>query len=367
MIDTLYLHVPFCEHICFYCDFKRTLYEESLVDTWLLEIEKEIKNKRIQIPMKTIYIGGGTPTALSLKQLENLLKVVKPYTNAVHEYTMESNLESIDEEKLRLLKRYGVNRISLGVQSYDDKILKIANRKHRREDISKTIDQIKYYITNISIDLIYGFVNQSIESWRDTLYCALKENIEHISIYSLTIEEHSVFAKRNMCCVANEIEAKMYEEAIDILTRHQFYQYEVANFAKKGYASKHNIQYWKYRDFYGIGVGASGKEHHQRYTHKGSIKQYVSGIDDIAYEQLKKKDEMFEYIMMNLRLYEGIDIQEFNDTFQSDFMMFFKNTLDTCINDGYLRYKNTHISYTKKGLFQLHDVLVLFLEAIEKG
>lgn len=367
MAEALYLHVPFCSAICYYCDFHRSLYNEAIVYDWLTAIADEIKAKQIQQNVKTIYIGGGTPSALTVSQLQQLFTLIEPYATQVEEFTIESNLESITEEKLILMQQYGVNRISLGVQSYDDDLLEYMNRKHRVVDIAPTIEMIAEYIPNISIDLIYGFASQTLAMWAATLEQAVcNPLLKHISVYSLTIETKSVFAKKGYETVSNEQEAKMYNLAIEQLEKHGFHQYEVANFAKAGYESKHNQYYWRYEDFYGIGVGASGKENNQRYSNDFTLSQYITREGVANVETLQRKDQMFEFIMMNLRLRKGLDIQRFDQLFNQSFTILFADLIMvlTTKQDAYIEAGFFVVS--KQGMFYLHDILILFMEVLDE-
>lgn len=367
MVEALYLHVPFCKSICYYCDFNRSLYDEKVVDRWLNQIQRELKQKQMNTSLKTIYIGGGTPTSLNFKQLSILLESLRPYTDNLEEYTIESNLESIDEDKLKLLQSYGVNRISLGVQSYNDSLLEIMNRKHHKSDIDKIIDKISIFIPNISIDLIYGFKEQSMTMWINTLKQAIhNDKIKHISIYSLTIEEHSIFSKKGIESVDNEIEAKMYKDAIAMLEQAGFKQYEVANFARMGFQSKHNQYYWRYEDFYGIGVGASGKENHKRYDNDFTMTAYLDGDRHPTIETLSKKDEMFEFIMMNLRLRKGLDIKRYDALFSVSFVAMFKELLASLEASNEAKIQDDYLVIGEAANMYLHDILIQFMEVIDE-
>ena len=194
-IKHLYIHVPFCNSICFYCDFCHRVYDSDLVDKWLNKLEKEI-NDNCKDQYETIYIGGGTPSCLSINQLDRLLSLIKPYSNDVIEYTIEINPESLDIDKINLLNKYHINRVSMGVQSSDNEILKNIGRRHTFEDVKKAINLLKENgINNISVDLMYSLPNQTIDILNTTIDDILSLNVPHISLYSLTIEENSVFGK----------------------------------------------------------------------------------------------------------------------------------------------------------------------------
>ena len=367
MIKALYLHVPFCKTICHYCDFKRSVYQKEIVDKWLKAIERDLLRKNINPFLQTIYIGGGTPTALSNQQLEHLLMLLKPYTTGIEEYTIESNLESITIEKMALLQRYGVNRISLGVQSYDDTLLAYMNRNHMVVEIKEKIALVHKYIKNISVDLIYGFQAQTIEIWKTTLQQVIQDPyIQHVSIYSLTIEPGSIFHQKGIQTIENQIEARMYEVGKEILESAGFHQYEIANYAKTKKESLHNQIYWHYEDFYGIGVGASGKEHHQRYSIIGSVNDYILDNATQELEKLSIKDEIIEFLMMNFRLINGFDIQRFESLFQLTLFKTFPKTIKKIQAMGYVKSIDSCLQLNEQGFLLLHDILVLFMEELDE-
>lgn len=363
MAKSLYLHVPFCKSICYYCDFKRSLYNEEIAERWLLQIQKDLEEKKME-SLDTIYIGGGTPTSLTYAQLEKLLSMLLPYAKNIKEYTIESNIESLDLDKIRLLHRYGVNRISLGIQSLQDELLKEMNRMHRKKDVFNKIDEIYTSgIKNISVDLIYGFDIQTLEMWKMDLKEVVKcKEISHISLYSLTIEENSVFGKMKRETCDNELEAEMYDYAISYLEENGFKQYEIANFARNEKESMHNKAYWIYNDFYGIGVGASGKENGNRYDHTGSILQYVEGKMQVHEEILSEEDRIFENIMMSLRMREGLDMNLFERRYGKTIQSIYKDVIDQEIQKNNLYIEDHYLKVTMQGMFYLHDILVGFMK-----
>lgn len=360
----LYLHVPFCSSICYYCDFKRSIYDKDLVNAWLKAINNECKSNIKHEALKTIYLGGGTPSCLNHSQLERLLSVLDKYSDGVSEYTIESNIESLDKKKVEIMKKHGINRISLGVQSLNDDLLKEMNRKHTRNDVMKMINHLhEWGITNISVDLIYGFEDQSLMMWKNDLNVIVKNPyVTHISLYSLTIEENSVFYKQNKKNCANELEADMYDLAISILEKNSFMQYEIANFAKVGFESIHNQAYWKYDDFYGIGLGASGKHKNVRYTNSGTIKEYIQGCHNVEKEVLTIEDMMFENIMMSLRMRKGLNIDEFDKKYNQSFLKYYDSAIQESIANNDLVIQDNYIKASKKGMFYLHDILIRFMK-----
>lgn len=361
MSKALYVHVPFCDHICAYCDFTRCRYYAPLANTWLDAIAKELQTKQIQ-DVTTIYIGGGTPTSLSSKQFIQLLTLLQPYQHSGQEYTIEANADSLTDEKIQILKRFGINRISLGAQTFQPDLLKKIQRVADYSMIKDCIQRLHTSgIDNISIDLMYGLPEQTMALWKADLEIAYQLPIQHISLYALTIEEHSTFGRAGVKPCEDTLEAQFYEEAIAFLTKHDFKHYEISNFAKKGYASKHNIAYWNYDDFYGIGCGASGKENHVRYDNTRNLHTYVTqgAMGDIV--SLSKLDEMFEMIMMGLRMRKGVSDKLFQERFQVSISDVFKDAMDSQIALGNLCFKDGYLYTTYQGMLVLHTVLVDFL------
>ena len=358
-----YVHVPFCRDICAYCDFTRCRYHAGLAEQWLIAIEKELHEKLAESALETMYIGGGTPSALQLEQLNRLLQLLSPYTARVQEYTVEANVESLDEEKMELLHSYGVNRISLGVQSLQPQLLSIINRQHSKAEVVQRIHQLHAHgIHNISIDLIYGLPQQSMAMWKQDLQEIVQQfPISHISLYALTIEEHSQFGRDGVKNIDADMEADMYVYAVEYLQKHGFEQYEISNFAKPGCASMHNQMYWRYEDFCGIGCGASGKSRHIRYDNTCNLHTYLQkgSCPDIV--ELSREDEMFEMLMMSLRMKQGVSLSRFKEVFHADLETVYHEALQKNIERGMLQKEDGHVRTTWEGLLLLHDVLIDFL------
>ncbi len=362
-IKSMYVHVPFCENICSYCDFKRFGYNSVLVKKWLIALKEEIKGYNINENLETIYIGGGTPSALSYDELNQLLQIIQPYSNNVVEYTIECNPESVDNDKILLLKQYKVNRISLGVQSFDSKLLKLMNRKHDTKTVIDVINMFRQNdITNISIDLMYSLPFQSIKMFEHSLNMVKQLNITHISLYSLTIEENSQFKKQKLDKLDDDIECDMYLMAIKTLSSFGFTQYEISNFSLIGYKSKHNLAYWNYDDFYGISIGASGKINNIRYDNTGNFIEYCKHNYIEEKYELDLDEMMFENIMMSLRLKKGLNILAFNKKYNCDLLLKYKHALSIADEKKYLIIKDNNLMTTNIGFMLLNEVLQLFMD-----
>lgn len=361
MTKAMYVHVPFCKDICAYCDFMRCRYYPPLADKWLCALEKELKEKQID-PVTTIYIGGGTPSALTLSQCERLLKLLSPYAKDVQEYTMEVNADSLSDEMIQVLKQYGVNRISMGAQTFDPVLLARISRIADKVMIQDRIMKLRNAgIDNISLDLMYGLPGQSLAMWKNDLTIAVQLPITHISLYSLTIEEHSQFGREGVQPCASDLEADMYDTAIEFLTQAGFEHYEISNFAKPTKRSLHNQMYWWYEDFYGIGCGASGKEGHVRYENTRNLHTYIELGAQRESIHLQPADERFEMVMMSLRLKEGISLHRFEERFQAALLEVYGDVIAQKIEQGLLVHEDGYVHTTRKGMLLLHEVLLDFL------
>lgn len=361
MADYLYVHVPFCKSICFYCDFTHRIYDEEYVDKWLIELEKEIDYKSINRKLRTIYIGGGTPSCLDILEIKRLLEILKPYSAFSEEYTIEINPETLTKEKALIFKEYGINRVSLGVQTFNDSLLKLMNRHHTKEDILNCIEILHSVgIYNISCDLMYSLPNQTEEMFIKDIEALVDLKIPHISFYSLTIEENTVFYIKGYKPLNEEIEANMYEAAKDFLINNEYIQYEVSNFCLNGYESIHNKAYWDYEDFYGISIGASGKENHIRYDNTKDYNKYLYSIYLEKEIMLNKEDEMFENLMMSLRLKDGLNLYTFKQRYEITVEDAFKDKLENAIKKGYVVIENNNLKCTNRAI--LNTVLVEFMD-----
>lgn len=361
MVQAIYVHVPFCNHICAYCDFMRCGYHKPLADAWLMAVKRELQEKSIN-SCRTIYIGGGTPSSLSAIQLRSLLAMLQPYMQPDSEVTIEANADSFNEEKIKICCEYGVNRISMGAQTFQPGLLKRIERIADFPMIQQRIQQLhEYGISNISLDLMYGLPDQTMQQWISDLHKAAALPITHLSLYALTIEEHSKFGREHVAPCEDDLEADFYETALQILKEHGFEHYEISSFARGQCYSQHNLAYWHYDDFYGIGCGASGKEHHERYENTRNLHTYIQSGASSSFIKLTKEDEMFEMIMMGLRIKEGVSDKLFFERFQCSYHEVFASPIKKHMALHHLKEIDHHLSTTKQGMMILHDILVDFL------
>ncbi|WP_238928371.1 radical SAM family heme chaperone HemW [Bulleidia sp. zg-1006] len=358
----LYIHVPFCAHICAYCDFAHVGYQSSLVNQWLEALQTEIASRTIPKDLKTLYLGGGTPVSLREEELKKLLTLLDPYCQGVEEYTIEINPEVMTLEKAKICAKHGVNRASIGFQSSNEVLLKLMGRKHNYAKVQETIAFLKEVgITNFSLDLMYSLPNQSMELLQQSVQDALALKPTHLSLYSLTIEPNTVFARKGLKPAEAELEADMYEWLCAYLPSQGYEQYEIASFAKKGFPSKHNQVYWQYEDFIGLSCGASGKENHERYDKPRSLKAYLKNPLAKKSIPLSKEDEMFESIMMGLRLRKGIHLRHWQDCYKENLLEYYKEAVKKHVDNGNLIMEEAFIHCTKQGFPVLQSILVDFL------
>ncbi len=350
----LYIHIPFCEHICSYCDFCRVFYNRELSERYLKELKREISS--LPGSFSTLYVGGGTPSVLEKDQLEDLFSFLSPYIQKAEECTVEANPENLDEEKIAILKKYGVNRISLGVQSFDEELLKSLNRRHENRDVFRVIEQLRTAgIDNISVDLIYGLPAQTKESFLSGIRTMIELALPHVSFYALTIEEHSEFGRKGIEALDEEISDAMYFEAIRLLEEKGYRQYEISNFCLPGKQSRHNLVYWNYGDYEGCGLNAAGKVKNLRYTNTRNFVEYLKGNHREEVLELNEKDLAFEKLMMGLRLKEGFVPDE-------NVLNCFEEEIKEGIEKKRLLYEGKKLRCTDDWYYLLNDVLLFFMD-----
>lgn len=365
----LYIHIPFCQAICTYCDFVKEVAKDDKQSAYIKALNKEIISYNLKTkPIHTIYIGGGTPSHLPLKDLESLLITLHEVIDFSHvsEFTMECNPNDVTLKLATLLKAYGVNRISLGVQTFNENQLKFLNRKHTNQQV---IDAIGFFnqvgIDNISIDLIFSLINQTINDVKSDLSKALSLNIKHISYYSLILEErtrlHHLVAMNQVKMNDSDLEGLMYETIMDELSETPFNHYEISNYAIPGYESKHNLIYWHNHDYIGVGTGAHGLIHGVRYVNISSVKDYIHAIDNKKSPVLETYDYegLRDAMLMGLRVLKGVHVETINKTFNVDLFETYPK-LNKYIKEGFLAYESGYLKFTKKGLMLGNYIFELF-------
>ena len=356
-----YVHIPFCTQICYYCDFSKVFIKNQPVDSYLEHLLEEFRSYDIQ-KLRTLYIGGGTPTALSASQLEVLLDGLTKNLDlsVLEELTIEANPGDLDADKIAVLKNSAVNRVSLGVQTFDDKMLKKIGRSHLEKDIYENIDRLKLAgFDNISIDLIYALPGQTMEQVKENVAKAIGLDIPHMSLYSLILENHTVFMNRmrrgKLPLPKEELEAEMFEYIIAELERVGFEHYEISNFSKPGFESRHNLMYWDNAEYYGIGAGASGYVNGVRYKNHGPIRHYLSAVEEgnarITEEHLSQKEQMEEEMFLGLRKKSGVSMARFEEKFGRDFDGLYGEIVRDLVQQGLMQIEGDRVRMTKRGLF----------------
>lgn len=356
----IYIHIPFCNNICKYCDFPKLLYDKRFINSYLDALEKEINSRYKKEMVKTIYIGGGTPTSLDVDELKRLLDITKVFVLEEEiEFTVESNVEGLDEDKLRLLKRYGVNRISLGVQSFNNDTLVELNRNHTREGIFEVVDRIKNIgFDNISIDYIYG-VHDNINEVKDDIDCFLKLDIPHISCYSLIIEDNTVFGINEREYIDDECDLEMYQYIEKRLTENGYLHYEISNYGKDGYQSIHNLNYWDNGYYYGFGMGSVSYLDNYRISNTKNLTKYINCeyLDNSVYEDINTR--MSNKLILGLRKVRGIYINEFNEKFGIDVLDLYN--IRDLIREGKLVIEDNNLFISKRYFYLANDILINFI------
>ncbi len=344
MIESLYVHIPFCKQKCLYCDFNSFKGKENLIELYMEALYKECASFSFK-SLKTIYIGGGTPSFIDSKYIKKLLLVLPK----ADEVTIEMNPCTVTKEKLLDYKIAGVNRVSMGLQTTNDDILKKIGRVHTLEDFENAYRLIKEVgFENINADLMFGLPNQTIDDLQKSLDYLLEKNPPHISCYSLIL--HSEIFEN---LPSDDDERSMYYLTKETLEKNGYVHYEISNFAKKGFESKHNLACWNQNEYIGIGAGASSYVDGVRYTNEENIETYISKInceEDIRnIEEVQDDDDKFrEYMILKLRTIEGINIEVANDKF--DMEIRFKNEIEKMIRLNLLEIKEGYLRLTNEGL-----------------
>ena len=359
--SSAYVHIPFCTQICYYCDFSKVFIKNQPVDAYLEHLIQETRSYEIG-KLRTLYIGGGTPTALSAQQLAYLLTELPKVMDLseVEEFTIEANPGDLDPDKIAVLKDSQVNRVSLGVQTFDNKMLKRIGRSHQEQDIYDNIRHLKQAgFDNISIDLIYALPGQTMDQVKENVAKAIDLDIPHMSLYSLILENHTVFMNRmrrgKLPLPKEELEAEMFEYIIDELEKAGFEHYEISNFSKSGFESWHNLVYWDNAEYYGLGAGASGYVDGIRYKNHGPIRHYLEAVEAgkarITEEYLTLEEKMEEELFLGLRKKTGVSKARFEEKFGVSFDQRYGQVVASLTEQGLLVPDDKQVRMTKRGLF----------------
>lgn len=357
---SIYIHIPFCNSICTYCDFCKIFYNKKYINDYLNNLEQEIKVRYKSEIVNTIFIGGGTPSSLDDEELIRLMNIIEIFKlNDNYEFTVECNIESITENKLKIMKKYGVNRISIGVESFDNSIIKLLGRNHTKKDVYNKMGIVKRYFSNINIDLIYAAYDD-INILKSDIDCFLKLDIPHISTYSLIIEDNTMLKINGMKNIDEDIDYEMYKYIEDALEKNNYIHYEISNYAKNGYQSKHNLVYWNNEEYYGFGLSSTSYINNERITNTKNLRKYLNGeyLDTSVYED--KDIRMENEIMLGLRKLDGIDLDRFKEKFNVSLEDIYN--IDNLVRNGYLIRDNNCIKIDKKYMYISNEIIVRILE-----
>ncbi|APG65315.1 coproporphyrinogen III oxidase [Tenacibaculum todarodis] len=359
----IYIHIPFCKQACNYCDFHFSTSlkkKDELISCLIKEVElrkDELQNSTIE----TIYFGGGTPSLLSASEIELLINSVYDNFNVVEnpEITLEANPDDLSEEKIIELSKSPINRLSIGVQSFLEKDLKLMNRAHNSEEAKNSLSVAVRYFDNISVDLIYGIPDCTNDEWRENIKTVLSYGIPHISSYALTVEPKTVLekliAKGKVKNVDEEKASEQFHILIEELKKKNFVHYELSNFGKEGFFSKNNSAYWLGKSYLGIGPSAHSFDGIQRSWNVRNNSKYIKSIQEnqlpIERETLSKTDGYNEYIMTGLRTIWGVSLDKIKTDFGNDFVEYLKNQSEKYIKQELLYIENRILKTTLKGKF----------------
>lgn len=373
-----YVHIPFCEHICYYCDFNKVFLKNQPVAEYLDALEREIELTLQQYPtdrLETIFIGGGTPTALNEQQMQRLMDIISkhllPLTDETLEYTVESNPDGVSPEKLDIMKAGGVNRVSFGVQSFDDGLLERIGRTHREAKVAETLNEAAKRFDNISVDLMFGLPNQTLEQVKYDVERALRLPITHISSYSLILEPHTVFAiqerKGKLPLPTQDLEAEMYRLMIETIEAGGLKQYEISNFSLPGKESRHNRVYWENDEYYGFGAGSHSYIDQTRRANIAPIPHYIKaeGLPVRNETPLTRVERMEEEMFLGLRMKQGVSIEHFEQKYGIALDAAFGKTITKLLPRGLVERTDTHLRLTEAGVPLANEVFAEFIGEAE--
>ncbi|QMT18767.1 oxygen-independent coproporphyrinogen III oxidase [Planococcus maritimus] len=377
MVKGMYIHIPFCHQICFYCDFNKVFFKDQPVDAYIESIGQELalwkQQGALDVPLETVFLGGGTPTALTPDQLKRLLELIHQYVPMSEgvEWSSEANPDELTREKMEVLFNGGVNRLSMGVQTFDQDLLKRLGRTHANDDVLRAVETAREVgFSNISFDLMYGLPGQTMAQWDETLERAFAFGMPHFSAYSLIIEPKTVFynlmVKGKLNTVTEDLEGDMYERLMDEMEKHGLHQYEISNFAKPGHESRHNLLYWDNEEYIGVGAGAHGYVDGIRYSNHGPLKKYMEPLEAgqrpvLDATTVSVKAQMEEEMFLGLRKTAGVELARFEEKFGAALEQVYGEILQSEQAKGNLVVEQGRVKLTHKGRFVGNEVFEQFL------
>lgn len=357
-MTAIYIHIPFCKSICSYCDFCKMFYYEKWSFKYLNKLKEEIDDLYDGEEVKSIYIGGGTPSCLKINEIEYLMDIIKTFKKTANiEFTFECNLDDINEELLTILKQNNVNRLSIGIQSFQKEILKVLGRNHTFLEAKEKMSLIRSFgFKNVNLDLIYAVKGQTLKMLKEDLKLFLKLNPDHISTYSLMILPNTLLWVNGISPISEELDEKMYFYICKILAKNGFRHYEISNFAKSNHESVHNLTYWNNEEYYGFGLSASGYLDQIRYTNTKSLNKYLNSDYRASEEILTKKDIMDNELMLGFRKLKGINKADFEKKY--NVKMEDAYPIKPLLKNGDLEEKKEYIYIPKDKLYVMNEILL---------
>lgn len=373
----IYVHVPFCKQKCNYCDFYSIKWNDEFEENYINAVLNEIKSYEVKLKgeyiVDSIFIGGGTPTIIKPENIRKILETIKGFVqiDLQCEISMEANPNTLTLENLKAYKDMGINRLSIGIQSLNDEILKKIGRIHNSTEAIEAIDRAKKMgFRNINADVMFNIPGQTLSDIQDTLHKIIEKGVKHISFYSLKLEEGTPMfvmeENKKIIMPDEELERTMYYTGRNVMEENNLFQYEISNFAIKGYECRHNLRYWNQEEYIGIGPSAHSFLNNIRYSNPSDLKFYcekakTDSFERVIQEELSEDDLMFEYIMLKFRLTEGFDINEFNQKFKADFNEMYKLQIKYLLKYDLVELINDNIRLTKKGMDVSNAVIEEFM------
>ncbi|WP_410514415.1 radical SAM family heme chaperone HemW [Paenibacillus sp. BR2-3] len=377
--EAVYIHIPFCTNKCFYCDFNSYVLKDQPVMDYLHALDREMELTVRDNPpgvINSIFVGGGTPTVLKPDEMEFFLKSIRthfPNWNTDIEFSMEANPGTTDLDKLEVMKAGGVNRVSFGVQAFQNELLSGIGRIHNVDDVYRSLENARAVgLNNLSVDLMFGLPNQTVDMLADSIQKALELDLPHYSIYSLKVEEntlfHTLYNKNKLPLPNEEDELQMYLLLMSSMEKAGYQQYEISNFAKPGKESFHNITYWRNEDYYGLGAGAHGYARRQRHVNIKGVNPYIEasrkGLPRLDTYNITPEEAMEDFMMVGLRMRAGISDTAFQAQFGKSMEDVFRKSLHKMLAAGLLEQEGDIYRLSKQGVLFGNDVFGEFVGAL---
>ncbi|MGG4342776.1 radical SAM family heme chaperone HemW [Paenibacillus lautus] len=377
--EAVYIHIPFCTNKCFYCDFNSYVLKDQPVMDYLRALDKEMELTVQANPpgrIKSIFVGGGTPTVLKPNEMEYFLQSVKrhfPEWSDRIEFSMEANPGTTDLEKLSVMREGGVNRISFGVQAFQNSLLTGIGRIHDTDDVYRSLENARIAgFDNMSIDLMFGLPNQTLDMLAESVDKALELGLPHYSIYSLKVEEntlfHTMYQRNQLPLPDEEDELNMYLLLMERMKAAGYKQYEISNFAKPGFESRHNMTYWRNEDYYGLGAGAHGYVGRQRHVNIKGVNPYNEaanqGLPRLESFEVSREEAMEDFLMVGLRVLDGVSRSRFRQQFGTSMEEVFAVPLNKMVGSGLLDSTEDGYKLSSKGILFGNDVFAAFIGSL---